>query len=110
MSQSTPDAEPEYDDLPVRFLEALWGEGYLSPGGPDEVRRIVRDVDFSGKRVLDIGCGSGGITLFLAQGFPLAEITGFDVEDPVIEETAEESKGEEVKAEPAIGVPGICRC
>jgi SAM-dependent methyltransferase len=85
MSHSTPGAEPEYDDLPVRFLEALWGDGYLSPGGPDEVRRIVRDVDFSGKRMLDIGCGSGGITLFLAQEFPLAHITGFDVEDPVIE-------------------------
>jgi len=23
------DAEPEYDDTAIRFLEALWGEGYL---------------------------------------------------------------------------------
>ena len=77
--------EPEYDDQLIRFLGAMWGEGYLSPGGPDEVRRILEDVDFSDKQVLDIGCGPGGIDLFLAQEFPLAHITGFDVETPVIE-------------------------
>lgn len=82
---SEPATEPEYDDLHIRFLEALWGDGYLSPGGPDEVRRIVGDVDFAGKRVLDIGCGSGGVTVFLAEEFPLEQITGFDVEEPVVE-------------------------
>ncbi len=76
--------EPEYDNLSIRFLEALWGDGFLSPGGPDEVRRIVEGVDFAGKHVLDIGCGSGGVTAFLATEFPLAHITGFDVEGPVI--------------------------
>lgn len=79
------DHAPEYDDIAIRFLEAMWGEGYLSPGGPDEVRRVVEQVDLSGKQVLDIGCGSGGITLFLAREFPLASIVGFDVEQPVID-------------------------
>ena len=78
-------AEPEYDAVAIRFLEALWGEGYLSPGGPDEVRRVVEGVDFSGRTVLDIGCGSGGVTLFLAREYPLSAITGFDVEQPVID-------------------------
>ena len=78
-------AEPEYDETAIRFLEALWGEGYLSPGGPDEVRRVVEGIDFAGKQVLDIGCGSGGITLFLAREYPLAGITGFDVEQPVVD-------------------------
>ena len=78
-------AAPEYDDTAIRFLEALWGEGFLSPGGPDEVRRVVQDLDFSGKRVLDIGCGSGGITLFLAREYRPASIVGFDVEQPVVD-------------------------
>ena len=78
-------AAPEYDDTAIRFLEALWGEGFLSPGGPDEVRRVVQDLDFSGKRMLDIGCGSGGITLFLAREYRPESIVGFDVEQPVVD-------------------------
>jgi SAM-dependent methyltransferase len=76
--------DPQYDETEFRFIEAVWG-GYLSPGGPDEVRRVVENIDFSDKRVLDIGCGSGSITVFLAEEFPLEHITGFDVEEPVIE-------------------------
>src|SRR5215212_8837170 len=81
----TADAEPEYDDTAIRFLEALWGEGYLSPGGPDEVDRVVAGVTLAGRTVLDIGCGSGGITLHLVQAHGAGEAIGFDVEAPVIE-------------------------
>ena len=28
----------EYDDALVALLELVWGEGYMSPGGPDEIR------------------------------------------------------------------------
>jgi len=35
----------EYDDTAIRFLEALWGEGYLSPGGPDEVDDVPHPLD-----------------------------------------------------------------
>jgi phosphoethanolamine N-methyltransferase len=81
----TADAEPEYDDTAIRFLEALWGEGYLSPGGPDEVDRIVEGLALSGKTLLDMGCGAGGVTLHLAERHGLAHTTGFDVEKPVVE-------------------------
>ena len=77
MSAGT-DAAPEYDDTAIRFLEALWGEGYLSPGGPEEVDRVLAGLSLQGKRVLDIGCGSGGITLRLAEVHGAAEATGFD--------------------------------
>ena len=85
MSQGPSAPEPEYDDTAIRFLEVLWGEGYLSPGGPDEVDRIVDGIDFSGCTVLDIGCGTGGITLHLARTKNPLHVTGFDVEVPVIQ-------------------------
>lgn len=78
-------AEPEYDDTAIRFLEALWGEGYLSPGGPEEVDRVVEGLPLTGKDVLDIGCGSGGITLHLVAKHGAASAIGFDVELPVVE-------------------------
>jgi len=79
------DHEIEYDDEHIGFLEALWGEGYLSPGGPEELREVLRDVDLRGARVLDLGCGSGGITVALARDFGAGEVIGLDVEGPVIE-------------------------
>ncbi|MER9393082.1 MULTISPECIES: class I SAM-dependent methyltransferase [unclassified Mesorhizobium] len=81
----TADGEPEYDDAAIRFLEALWGEGYLSPGGPDEVDRVVEGLSLRGKTILDIGCGSGGIALHLVERHGAAHATGFDIERPVIE-------------------------
>ncbi|MBZ8118631.1 methyltransferase domain-containing protein [Roseovarius sp. LXJ103] len=65
------------------FLEELWGEGYLSPGGPEEVARVLEGLDLTGKSVLDIGCGSGAITLALAQEYGAGHVTGIDVEDTV---------------------------
>jgi len=78
-------AEPEYDEAAIRFLGVLWGEGYLSPGGPAEVDRVLAGVDLGGKRVLDFGCGAGGITLHIARTYRPADIVGYDVEQPVID-------------------------
>jgi phosphoethanolamine N-methyltransferase len=78
-------AAPEYDDAAIRFLEALWGDGYLSPGGPDEVDRVLEGLSLEGRTVLDIGCGAGGITLHLIDKHNAAHATGFDIEEPVIE-------------------------
>ncbi|MFX0544436.1 methyltransferase domain-containing protein [Roseovarius sp. S1116L3] len=76
-------SEPLYDKGHISFLEMLWGEGYLSPGGPEEVARVLEGLDLSGKRVLDIGCGSGAITLSLARDHGATHVTGIDVEDDV---------------------------
>jgi phosphoethanolamine N-methyltransferase len=78
--------EPEYDDTAILFLEALWGEGYLSPGGPDEVDRVLEGMSLQGRSVLDICCGAGGIALHLLERHRAAHVTGFDVEQPVIEQ------------------------
>ena len=68
----------------ITMLEAVWGQGFLSPGGPDEVARIIGTHDFTGKTVLDIGCGAGGIDLALVQNHGAGYVLGIDVEDPVL--------------------------
>lgn len=79
------DEEILYSDHHIGFLEELWGEGFLSPGGPDEVARVLTGVDLDGKYVLDIGCGSGAVAVLLASRFGAAKVTGIDVETPVCE-------------------------
>ncbi|MGR3615102.1 MAG: class I SAM-dependent methyltransferase [Paracoccaceae bacterium] len=69
----------------IDFLEDLWGEGYLSPGGSDEVARVVQGVEVEGKHLLDIGCGSGAIAVLMVEKFGAAKVTGIDVETPVCE-------------------------
>lgn len=74
----------EYSDDLIDFLEVLWGEGYLSPGGAAEVARVLEGIDLAGRTVLDIGCGSGGISLSLAADYGAARVIGIDVEAPVL--------------------------
>lgn len=69
----------------IAMLESLWGEGFLSPGGPDEVARIVEGHDLSGAAVLDIGCGAGGIDVALVARHGAGHVCGLDVEDAVLE-------------------------
>lgn len=72
-----------YDRSFIEFLELMWGEGYLSPGGKEEVQRVLEGVAVQGKTVLDIGCGSGGITVSLVKDFGAARVVGIDVEESV---------------------------
>ncbi|GAB5435854.1 class I SAM-dependent methyltransferase [Falsiruegeria mediterranea] len=74
-----------YDRQVIDFLEELWGEGFLSPGGVEEVARVVEGVDLKGKHILDIGCGSGAIAVLLAGEMEAGKVTGIDVEAPVCE-------------------------
>ena len=76
--------DPHYPPRLIAMLEAIWGEGFLSPGGRDEVARILHGHDLVGKSVLDIGCGAGGIDLALVQAHGAGFVTGIDVEDPVL--------------------------
>ena len=72
-----------YDEKHIEFLEKLWGDGYLSPGGCQEVNRLLSRIDLSNKLVLDIGCGSGGITTSLVTDYNAEQVIGIDVEHDV---------------------------
>jgi phosphoethanolamine N-methyltransferase len=68
-------------------LETIWGEGFLSPGGPEEVREIVAGIGIQGKSVLDIGCGTGGVEIVLAGELGAGHITAIDIEPQLVERT-----------------------
>lgn len=78
-----------YDRDAITFLEALWGEGYLSPGGPEEVARVLDGIEVEGRTVLDIGSGAGGATIDLVRRHGAAKVIGIDVE-PVVCQVARE--------------------
>lgn len=78
----------EYDSKLVTLLEALWGDGYLSPGGNAETALVLAGLDVRGLRVLDIGCGTGGCALYIASGLEPAEVVGIDVEPEVVEKAS----------------------
>ncbi|HEU0223672.1 MAG TPA: hypothetical protein VFR34_15875, partial [Paracoccaceae bacterium] len=44
---------PEYDDRAIRLLAALWGEGFLSSGGPEEVDVVLEGLSLAGRSVLE---------------------------------------------------------
>jgi phosphoethanolamine N-methyltransferase len=72
-----------YDESMIAFLGELWGDGYMSPGGPEEVARVLEGIDLAGKTVLDIGCGAGGITVDLVRRHNAGQVIGIDVEREV---------------------------
>src|SRR5262249_52807452 len=84
-SEHESESESEYGDAMVAALELIWGEGFLSPGGPAEVAEILAGIDIGGKDVLDIGCGIGGADFLLVRKHEAASVLGIDVEAPNIE-------------------------
>ncbi len=75
-TEETAQHHDEYDDAFVARLELLWGDGFLSPGGAEEVAKLLSGFDLTGKRVLDIGCGIGGVDLLLAGKHGAASVLG----------------------------------
>lgn len=74
----------QYSDDFIERLHLVWGPGFLSPGGPEEVAAIVDGLDLHDARVLDIGSGTGGPAIVLARDRG-ARVVGIDVEPQLIE-------------------------
>ena len=79
------EATQEYDEDLMALLEAVWGEGFMSPGGTEEVDRYLAGLDLGGLSILDIGCGLGGVDLHLVRQHNAAKVIGIDVEQALID-------------------------
>lgn len=76
-----------YSEDVIQRLELLWGEGFLSPGGADEVEAIMDGLELEGRSVLDIGCGTGGAEVVLVQSLRAERVVALDVEAPLVGRT-----------------------
>ncbi|MEM7224100.1 MAG: methyltransferase domain-containing protein [Pseudomonadota bacterium] len=73
--------ESQYSRAVVDSMEEIFGKGFLSPGGPEEIARIFDGLDLTGLRVLDWGCGLGGATMALARDLGAGQVLGIDVDE-----------------------------
>jgi SAM-dependent methyltransferase len=75
----------QYTRRNIETMEMLYGTGYLSMGGDDEVANIVARVEVAGKDVLDIGCGLGGALIALTRNHHARHAHGVDIDTGVLE-------------------------
>jgi len=73
-----------YHDNIVIMLELIWGKGYMAPGGPGNVSKMLDGIDVHDKRILDIGCGIGGPAFEMARTHG-ANVVGIDLEVPLVD-------------------------
>jgi SAM-dependent methyltransferase len=77
-------SEPgEYDAGMLTLLQIIWGEGFLSPGGAEELAHLFEGIDIGGCEVLDIGCGLGAIDELLVTQYGARSVVGIDI-DPTL--------------------------
>jgi len=74
----------EYDEAMQTLLQLVWGDGFLSPGGADEVGRLLAGTDIRGCEVLDIGCGLGAVDELLVTHHGAERVVGIDLDPALI--------------------------
>ena len=77
--------EGHYGPKQLNMLKTVWGEGFLSPGGTEEIDQILKGLNLKNKKVLDIGCGTGGAVFHMIEKYGAKEVIGIDPEPLVIE-------------------------
>ena len=74
----------QYSTNVVEGMQALYGKGFLSPGGAEEMAALLDGIDLAGRTVLDIGCGLGGAAVMLAGTFGARYVTSIDVDEGLV--------------------------
>jgi ubiquinone/menaquinone biosynthesis C-methylase UbiE len=78
------DSQIEYTDDIITALQWIWGDGFLAPGGPEEVAEMLQGLDLEGYHVLDVGSGLGSIDALLVEKYNVQSVIGIDVEPHLI--------------------------
>ena len=76
--------ELHYDNTHITFLEKLWGDGFMPQVENKKLKNYWKDWILKNKKILDIGCGSGGITVSLIDDYGAQKVIGVDVEKDVV--------------------------
>jgi ubiquinone/menaquinone biosynthesis C-methylase UbiE len=74
----------QYDQRNIETMETVYGRGYLSAGGDEEVAKVLEQFDLQGKRILDLGCGLGGASVTMVRDLGATEVVGYDIDDEVL--------------------------
>ena len=74
----------QYDEDFITALQWTWGDGYLAPGGAEEVAELLRDAPVAGRKVLDVGSGLGVIGVELVSAHGASSVVGIDVEEHLV--------------------------
>ena len=88
-TDATTAARPSYSDLPwsdprLALLDTLWGDGFIAPGGADEILRIARPFGLSSSStVLLVGAGTGAPVTEIARGTG-AWVSGFEADQTLV--------------------------
>ena len=59
----------QYNDKFNAALQWMWGDGYLAPGGSEEVAEMLHDLSIKDADVVDVGSGLGVIAVLLAEKY-----------------------------------------
>ena len=89
---SQPERKSQYTENVNAALQWMWGDGYLSPGGAEEVAAMLRGVDVAGRNVLEIGSGLGAASVTLVEKYGAHSVLGVDVEAHLVEHSRERAR------------------
>ena len=79
----------QYSDQFNAALQWMWGDGYLAPGGAEEVEEMLSGLSVKDADVIDVGCGLGAIAVLLVHKYGARSVVGVDVEAHLIEQSTD---------------------
>jgi len=86
----------EYNVEFTDIMEFIYGEDILSQGKEESVDMMFEGIDLEGKKILDLGSGLGGVSLYLAGKYNV-EIVGIDRVSHLVKRAQDNLRGKKLK-------------